>query len=501
MTTPDTSTDAASAAPEDAQNGGEEAAKLNLEVQIEKPSACERHISVSITREDVDRYLSEAVDELLPNAEVPGFRPGRAPRKLVENKFKKQVADQVKGSLIMDAISQVTEEEELSAISEPDFDYDAIEVPDEGPMTFEFDLEVRPDFDVPQWKGLQIEKPVREHGPADVDKHLQKVLRRHAEMVEKEGGAQRGDYAIVDITFSKDGQEVSKLEDETVCILPTLSFSDGKIEGFDTLLDGATAGDAKETVATVSADSDNEALRGEEVTATVKIHEVLAMELPELDSSMLERLGNFDSEGDLRDAIKEHLDRQLSYHQNQEVRKQISDLLTESADWELPPDLLRRQSQRELHRAVLELRSSGFSDEEIRAYENELRQNSLQSTAKALKEHFILERIAEDQGIDVEPKDYDEEIVRIAAQSGENPRRVRARLEKEDLMDALRNQIIERKVVELIKSEAEFEEVPYEPEENEVEAVEHFIAGEPEPDIPEAKHGEAETLRQPADRT
>ena len=93
-----------------------------------------------------------------------------------------------------------------------------------------------------------------------------------------------------------------------------------------------------------------------------------------------------------------------------------------------------------------------------------LRQNSTASTATALKEHFILERIAEEEKLDVEEGDYDKEIFLIAAQSGESPRRVRAQLEKRGLMDVLRNQIIERKVLELVQSEAKFKDEPYEPE-------------------------------------
>ena len=96
----------------------------------------------------------------------------------------------------------------------------------------------------------------------------------------------------------------------------------------------------------------------------------------------------------------------------------------------------------------MELRRSGFSEAEIRARENLLRQNSTASTATALKEHFILERIAEEEKIDVDEGDYEKEIFLIAAQSGESPRRVRAQLEKRGLMDVLRNQIIERKVLE-----------------------------------------------------
>ncbi len=102
----------------------------------------------------------------MPTAAVPGFRAGRAPRKLVETRFRKDVGEQVKGTLLMDSMTQVTEDEEFSAISEPDFDFDAVEVPDEGPMTFEFDIEVRPEFDLPKWKGLKIERPVREFSDA-----------------------------------------------------------------------------------------------------------------------------------------------------------------------------------------------------------------------------------------------------------------------------------------------------------------------------------------------
>ena len=135
-----------------------------------------------------------------------------------------------------------------------------------------------------------------------------------------------------------------------------------------------------------------------------------------------------------------------------------------AAAWDLPPGLLQRQSQRELQRAVMELQRSGFSEDEIRAHENVLRQNSRAGTAQALKEHFILERIAEDQEIDADDADYEAEIKLIAAQSGESPRRVRAKLEKGGSMDVLRNQVIERKVIDLILENAEFEEVPYQPE-------------------------------------
>ena len=153
------------------------------------------------------------------------------------------------------------------------------------------------------------------------------------------------------------------------------------------------------------------------------------------------------------------------------------------------PELLRRQSKRELDRAIMELQSSGFDNSAINTHANELRRNALSYTARALKEHFILERIAEDEKIDAVPEDFDKEIELIAEQMDESARRVRARLEKKGQIDSLRNQIVERKVINLITSTATFEDTPYQPPQNDTSAVSFAIAGgDGGANIPEAKH-------------
>ena len=469
---------------------GEEKAKLNLDVKIDSRSACERHITVTIPREDIDRYLDEAYSEMMDKAVVPGFRAGRAPRKLVQLRFKKEVGEQVKGSLLMDSLEQISESHDLSPISEPDFDPTAVDVPDAGAMIFEFEIEVRPEFDLPNWKGLTIERPAREFTDKDIDRQMKEVLAKHGRLVPHDGPAETGDYLTLNITF-KDGENViSSVNEEVIRIRRTLSFRDGNVEGYDKLMKGVQAGEKRIGKAKLSADAPNEALRGKMITAEFEVLEVKKLELPELTKSFLEEFGGFDSPGDLRDAVKESLERRLEYEQQKRARQQILAALTVAANWDLPPALLKRQSQRELERAVLELQRSGFDDNQIRLHENELRQNSRVNTARALKEHFILERIAEEQKIEDEPADYDTEIALIAQQSGESPRRVRAQLEKRNLMDTLRNQIIERKVIELIMEHGTFKDVPYELEGDDAEAVDQTAGGE-EVEIPEAHAQEA----------
>lgn len=477
--------------------------KLNLDVKIDTKSACERHVTVTVPREDIERYFNRAFTDLMPTAAVPGFRQGRAPRKLIEQRFRKDVADQVKGSLIMDSLTQITEERELAAISEPDLDPLAVEVPEDGPMIFEFDIEVRPDFDLPNWKGLKIERPTRKFSAEDIQRQLTRILERRGRLIPLDGPASVGDYISTKLSF-KDGDEVlSQSDEEVIRIRPVLSFRDGRIEKFDKLMKGVKAGETRETAANISEDAPNEALRGKKVTAVFEVLEVKRLEMPELTPGLLEELGGFANEGELKDEIAKQLERQLEYHQQQKAREQVLAQLTVAADWDLPPDLLRRQSSRELQRSVLELRRSGFSDDQIRQHENELRQNSRAATARALKEHFILERIAEAENIEAEPADYETETALIAAQSGESVRRVRAQLEKQGLMDSLRNQIIERKVIDSILANAQFKEVPFEMESPDAEAIDQSASGEdPEASIPEAEFpDDAQSARPGEQRT
>ncbi len=494
------------AAQDAAASEEDERPDLDLQVEVDSTSACERHVTVTIAREDVERYFDEAFSELMPSAEVPGFRPGRAPRKLVENRFRKQVREQIKGSLLMDSMSQVSEEQDFTPISEPSFDLDAIEVPDEGPMTFEFDIEVRPEFDLPQWKGLRLERPVRQFTSADVDAEVLNLRRSEGRMAVHEGPAEPGDYLVVHMTFSRDGEQISRAEKQRVRVRPVLTFHDGRVDDFDKLMDGVKPGDVRSGKARISDEAPNEELRGSAVDVEINVLEVRRMELADVDPQFLERIGDFENEGELRDAILDKLNRQLEYRQRRSIREQITRQLTKTADFELPAELLRRQSQRELQRAILELRSAGFTEEIINAYTNELRQNSQATTATALKEHFILERIAEEHEIEDAPEDYDREIELIAAQSGDSPRRVRARLEKRGQMDALRNHIIEGKVIDLIQAEAIFDDVELKPaaaeESDNVFAVDFTISSHDDSDIPEAKHGgEAMELPRAGERT
>ena len=435
---------------------------LKVDTSITSPSACVREVVVTIPEAEVKRYMKQQYDEIVPEAQLPGFRSGRAPRRLVEKQFKDRVVEQVKNKLLMDSLSRVTETDEFSAIGEPDFEYESIKVPDQGDFKYQFQIEVRPDFETPQWKGMPLEKPVEQIGDEQLDTALQRVLSRYSTYDATDEPAKLGDRLLVDVTFKHGSRELSKIDEDHVTLADKVTFSDGVCENFCKVMVGVTEDDVRTVQVKLSENMDDE-LAGQTIDAEVKVIEVGARQLPELSEEFLQDLGDFASEDELREFIKDQLTRQATYRTNQSIRKSVAGLLTDAVQFELPAKLVRSQTNRELQRKILELRSSGFDEDFIRSFVNSSRQNAQASTELALREHFILEQIAEDEKIDAEESDYELEIEKIAEQSDQPVRRVRARLEKNDQMDALRNQIVEQKVIDHIVENAAVneKEIPY----------------------------------------
>ncbi len=465
--------------------------KLDLQVQIEQPSTCLRHVVVTIPRAELERYFRKAYDDIAPRADLPGFRAGKVPRKLLESRFKKTVADQVKSSLVMDSLQQITEGSGFSAISEPDMDYGAVNLPETGDFTFEFKIEVRPEFATPDWNGLVLEKTEYEITDADVDRQLARTLERITPGEAFEGEASLGDRVVLNATFKVDGRPLSHLDEEIVTLRKKLGFADSIVENFGELIAGTKEGTVVTTQFNILETSLSEVHRNATVDAEFEVVEIRRANAEALTNAQLLDLG-FDNATELRDFVREELKRQNEYNQNQLLRQQIVAKLVEGANWELPPSLVRRQAERELQRRVLELRRSGFNDDQIRSVVNSMRRNIEELTKSALREHFLLEKIAEDLKIEPAEAEYDEEIKLIAEQGDMSPRQVRAKLERTGQMDAVRNQILERtvinRIVEAAKLSSKAGESPLkaEPDEFSIE----FLVAPVSQSLPEAKYDE-----------
>ncbi|HLW67130.1 MAG TPA: trigger factor [Gemmataceae bacterium] len=458
-------------------NGAEEKVpeKLRQDVEITDAGPCKKHIKITVNREDIDTRIDEKISELVQEHDKPvvaGFRPGKAPRKLVERRYHKQVQDDVRGEVLMASLEQLAEDYDVAPLAPPDIKPDKIQIPKEGPLIYEFDVEVRPQFDLPNYKGLKLKRLVYEFTEADVDRELRRLLEPDGQLVPKgeKATVEIGDYIVADLV-SRIGQQVlSEAKEVQIRVDPTLALRDGVAEKFGDQLKGAKAGDSRVVEITLSDTVSQPQLRGQKVQATFQILDIKTMRLPELTHEYLHRFGVHNEE-QLKELLRVVLERKLDYQRNQHFREQILQTINEAAKWDLPQDLLQRQARRAFQRKIMEMRSSGMSDEEISGKVRLLERDVLRTTAMALKEHFVLQKIAEEEKIDVDQDDIDAEIERIADRSDESPRRVRAQLEREDMMEALAIELIERKTLDLILENAEYEDQPLKPGEAEKEVA------------------------------
>ena len=437
--------------------------KLTQQVEIRDVGPCKKHIKVSVDRADIDRQLEGKYKELVGDAWVPGFRPGKAPRQIVVRKFKKEVTDQVKAELLLASLEQLAEDHDVAPLSPPNLNPGRLEIPEKGPFVYEFEVEVRPEFELPSYKGLKLKRPVKEFKDDDVAQEEQKILARYGQLVPKDGAAEKGDYLIADMVTNFQGNKLGEAKEITLRVDDTVTFKDGVVPKFAEQTVGAKAGDTRTIDISMTDVVAMEQLKGQTVQATLTIKDVKKMRLPEINEEFLERFG-VKNEDQLKEQIRLVLDRRLEYTQRQSAREQVLSQIAASQGWQLPQDLLQRQARKTLARRVMEMREAGMAEEEIQARQRLLQRDVLANTELALKEHFVLQKIAETEKLEVDDDEINLEIERIADQYGESPRRVRAQFEKEDLLETLAAQLIERKALNLILESATYEDVPLEAE-------------------------------------
>jgi len=460
-------------------------------VDISDVGPCKKHVKVSVDRTAIDALLGEKYKELVVEAQVPGFRPGKAPRQVVVRKFEKEVKDQVKNKVLLASLSDLMDKNQLSPLTSPQLDPRVIDIPKEGPFIYEFEVEVRPEFDLPEYRGLKLKRPVKVFTDAEVEVEKQRTLRQFGKLIDKESGiAEVGDHLLANWTAEFEGKVVGKGSNLALPIQDNLALRDGVIENFIPQAVGAKAG-SKITCDMKMSDSVADAkLAGQTLKVELDVKAVKQLEMPELTHEFLHTFGVHNPE-QLHEKVRAVLESRLEYAQVRAAREQVMHILAANANLELPRDMLTRQARSALARRVMEMREAGMSDEDIRGRERMLRQDVLRSTELQLRESFVLQKIAEVEKIELEDADIDAEIDRLADQYDESPRRVRAQLERDNLMESLAVQLVERRALELILESAQFEDMPLQAEKAVTAVEQQAVAGELR-EMPEAPAKEAE---------
>ena len=447
--------------------------RMSLKVEIKEIGACRKHISVTVPEADIRTIRDDALGELSQKAEVPGFRIGKVPTALLEKRFKKEITADIKQKVLMASLEQLSDESKIEPINEPRIDVESLDIPDSGDFHYEFEVEVRPEFDLPDYTGISINRSASEPTAEELEDYKELFLESYAERVTVDEPASAGDYVICDLTFEHSGKTIREIGEQALRVMPQLDFQDAVLNGFDTLMVGVKAGESRTANIQISLQSPIIEMRGETVVAEFEVTEVQQSRKPVIDKEFCERV-NAENEEELETSLRSSMARQFEYQQRQETRRQVLEKIMESADWDLPESLVRQQTENALRREMLEMSQAGFTREQIMARENQIRQDALATTTQALKEHFVLDKIATVENIECQEADIEREMLTMSFQSGEPVRRIRARLAKSGMIQNLQAQLRERKAVDFILERATTVDVPRQPQKKQDQASARF---------------------------
>ncbi len=447
--------------------------RMSLKVEIKEIGACRKHISVTVPEVDIRTIRDAALEELSKKADVPGFRVGKVPAALLEKRFKKEISADIKQKVLMASLEQLSNENKIEPINEPRIDVESLDIPESGDFHYEFNVEVRPKFELPDYSGISINRSASEPTAAESAEYKELFLESYAERVTVDEPAAAGDFVTCNLKFEYGKKTIREVSDQALRVMAQLDFQDAVLTGFDKLMVGAKAGDTRTSNIQISLQSPIIEMRGETVSAAFEVTEVQQSRSPEIDKDFCERV-NAENEQDLDVQLRSSMTRQFEYQQRQEARRQVLEKIMAAADWDLPETLVRQQTENALRREMLEMAQAGFTREQIMARENKIRQNALATTTQALKEHFVLDKIATVEKIECEEADIERELLTMSFQSGEPVRRIRARLAKSGMIENLQAQLRERKAVDFILERATIVDVPRQPQKKQNQASVRF---------------------------
>lgn len=423
-------------------------------VTIEQAGPCRKKVIVEIPAETIKERTDEQYRELGKEAVVPGFRRGRAPRRLLEKRFGKETSEQTKLKLLSEASESAIKDNALEVLGDADIEHEKIELPAEGPMKFEFEVEVRPEIELPPLEGIEVEKKPLEVTDEQVDREIERLCRLSGVWAPRQGGVvEVDDQIIADVILKVEGvEEQEKLDNTEIYVRHNGFVGAVPVENLDELLAGAKVGDERQTNVDVPKTYFRAEYRGKKVDIHIRIADIKWLKPVELDEDFLRRLG-VDSKQELRERVKDQLQGRLEKQVRTAMAEQIYKHLLDKTDFELPLDIVAEQAQTVFKRQYVTLLSRGLSREQIEEQMEQLRASSEESAKGELKTFFIMDKVAKKLGVEVGEEEINGHIARLAIERGQRPERLREEMARDGSLAQFGLQVRDEKcIAQLLES-------------------------------------------------
>jgi trigger factor len=431
-------------------------------VSIEEIGPCKKKVTIEIPRDAITQSTDDQYKDLQKDALVPGFRKGRAPRRLLEKRFGKETSEQVKLKLLASASDSAIKDNELNIFTDPDIDIDKIELPAEGPLTFDFEVEVWPEFDLPELEGISVTKAKLEVGEEQVDEEQNQLRRLSGVWAPRQDGpCEAEDRVLADVVMKvEEVEEEEKLDNTEIYVRPNGFVGNIPVETLDEQLTGVKVGDTKEITVEVPKTYFREEYRGKKIEIKIDVKEVKCLQLAEMDAAFLERFESKD-ETELREKIHDMLDGRLESQARTDMADQIYKYLLDNANFDLPLDVVAQQASTVLQRQYVRLLSQGLKSEQVAEQMESLKASSEDQAKEQLKTFFVIDKVCDKLDIEVTDEEVNGSIAQLAIQRGQRPERMREQMERDGSLSQFKLEIRQNKCIsKLLESANIIEDEP-----------------------------------------
>ncbi len=419
-------------------------------------------LRIELPAEQVSKEWDAIADNYARYARIPGYRPGKAPRRVIEAKFRKEIQEELTKKLVSKSYHDAIAEKQLRVVSLTNVE--DVEFAQDRSMKFRATVVTAPEFDLPEYKSIPVQLPDTNVSEQDVDAALERLREQSADFVDApDRELKMDDFVVIDFEGSVDGKPVAEVAPEASKNLHggkkfwLRLAPDNFLPGFCEELVGHKRGDTLLIQVKFPDDFAVKELAGKTANYAVTVSEVKDRVLPALDDAFAEKMLPGKNLEELRHQVEHDLEHQKEHEVERAKENEIVKFLNEHVQFDLPPSLLTHETRRALNELVQRNRERGVPDEVLKSKEKELVEGAGGLASHRLKTNFILHRIAEREKIQITREEVDKAIREQAAHYNVSVDKMRKQLEENDGINGLAEQLLLGKTLDFLKANVTIE--------------------------------------------
>jgi trigger factor len=439
-----------------------------MKVEVENQPHCVATLKIELPPEQVSKEWDAIANSFAAQARIPGYRPGKAPKRVIEAKFRKDIQDELTKKLVSKSYHEAIAEKQLRVVSLTNLE--DVEFGDDRSMRFRATVVTAPEFELPEYKGIPLQLPDTKVSEEEIDAAVERLREQSADFVDvPERGLAMEDFAVLDFEGTIEGKPIAELAPNASRNLQggkkfwLRLAADNFLPGFVEQLIGQKPDETRSLKVEFPADFPVAEVAGKTAEYQVTLKEIKQRVLPSLDDVFAAKWMPEKTLADLRQALEHQIEHEKGHELERARERQVVQFLSERIQFELPPNLLKQETRNALAELVQRNRERGVADEALKEKEEELIRVASGLAAHRLKTNFILHRIAEQEKIQVTRADLDETIRHQAMHHNITPEKMRQEIEKNDGMNGLVEQVLLGKTIDFLGSNATIESAPSTP--------------------------------------